>query len=98
MAHVREVGTLRAETLCHGYGRRHGGVSWMRTVAQGVEEEHVQIVQLRDGVVGKISMIRQIRHAPDSKAVHHCIAVNQWYRLKAQSQNFERTVIEDVRR
>ena len=87
---------LGPEALYGAGGALHGGVSGVRLVAQGIEEEHVEAAEHGEGGFRDIAMVRQVGRAAEAKAVDHLAAVQDGHGLKLHAEEIEGGTVHDA--
>ena len=67
----------------------HRGMSWVRLVAQRIQKQNVESLQLFQGAFGDITVVSQIRRRAETKAINLCIAMNKRDGLEDCTKQFQ---------
>src|SRR5271156_2354225 len=74
----------------------HRGMRGMRSVAQGVQEQHVQTAQQLHGFRRNIAVIGEIRGASKAKPVHRAFSVTKTQGCELEAEEIHRAAVKEV--
>ncbi len=86
---VREPGAAGLELVNQGEGLFDGLVHGMGNIAEGVEDEVVEVFKERDGGFGKTAEIGEIRGAAEAEAEHVHVAVEERHGNDGNAEKLE---------